>query len=166
MKNNRSLWKVAACGLRVGKAGINLGASAEARFDLRIKKDPNNSVPSSAASGLPAPLTQSERKLWKAMLLCLGPSQVQASLPRLLSLPQQEMLPGPLRESSLGGPHSVSPVTGVFPGQLSAITSLFLWNPSKAEPEKSLSLGNTVGLTEGGPVWGKPRGGGISISMK
>lgn len=52
----------------------------------------------------------------------------------------------------------MSPIVGVFPGQLSAIISLFLWNPSKAEPEKPLSLGNTVGLTKGGPVWRKHRG--------
>lgn len=41
----------------------------------------------------------------------------------------------------------MSPVTGVFPAQLSAVISLFPWNPIKAEPKVApLSLGNTVGL--------------------
>lgn len=40
-------WQPVACGR---EARINLGASAEARFDLRIKKDPNNSGPRNAAS--------------------------------------------------------------------------------------------------------------------
>lgn len=56
-------------------------------------------------------------------------------------------LSGPLWGSSLKGPHRVSPVTGVFPAQLSAVISLFPWNPIKAEPKVApLSLGNTVGL--------------------
>lgn len=52
----------------------------------------------------------------------------------------------------------MSPVTGVLPGQLSTIVSLFPWDPIRAEPKKPLSLGNTVGLSKGGPVWGKHRG--------
>lgn len=50
-----------------------------------------------------------------------------------------------------------------FPGQLSAVTSLFLWNPSQAESEKPLSLGITVGVTKGRLVWGKARRGGLAI---
>lgn len=53
------------------------------------------------------------------------------------SVRQQETLCGPLRESGLEGPHRVSPVMGVFPAQLPAIISLFLWNLLlQAEPKK------------------------------
>lgn len=115
---------MAACGLRVGKTRIGLGASAEVRYDLRIKKDPSNNGPSNSV--LPSPLTL------KGVLLLSWPSQVQAILYSVVSLPQQETLPRPFWESGLEGPHRVSPVTGVFPGQLSAIISLFLWKPHRS----------------------------------
>lgn len=84
-------------------------------------------------SVLPFSLTQSERQLWEAMLLQPWPITGQASLR------QQETLRGPLRESGPEGLHRVSPVTSVFPAQLSAIISLFLWNLLlKAEPKKPL----------------------------
>lgn len=107
-----------------------------------------------------SPLTQSERQLWKAMLLCLDPI-TGLGLP-----PLPGFFPSPSRKHSLGlsgkvawggGPHSVLTVMGVFPGQLSAVTSLFLWNPSQAESEKPLSLGITVG---------KARRGGLAIPME
>lgn len=112
---------MAACGLRVGKTRRSLGAFAEARFDLRIKKDPTNSGPSNTALGQhnTSPLTRSERQLWKGWKgVLLLPQPIRGpGLPLQCCFPppQQETLPGPLWETGRpGGPTQCVSCHGCF----------------------------------------------------